>query len=43
MYLAELDLHEVVEAEKQQQGIDLIDDDEGISTGDGLQYFKQFF
>lgn len=29
MYLAELDLHEVVEAEKEQQGIDLIDKDEG--------------
>lgn len=39
MYLAELDLHEVVEAEKQQQGIDLIDDDEGVYTSDGMDLY----
>uniref|UniRef100_A0A915EN98 Histone-lysine N-methyltransferase eggless n=1 Tax=Ditylenchus dipsaci TaxID=166011 RepID=A0A915EN98_9BILA len=32
VYFAELDLHEVVEAEKQQQGIDLIDEDEGFAS-----------
>lgn len=42
MYLAELDLHEVVEAEKQQQGIDFIDYDEGICTGDGYIFYFNF-
>lgn len=34
-YFAELDLHEMVEREKQQQGVDLIEEDEGFGSDSG--------